>query len=121
MDEELLRCTGCGDPKSKNAFHLDPRPRGRSYRCAECRSDAYFAGRYKTVCAQCLKPRPLARNKVCRGCNAEAGLRECRGPCGMLLLVQLEFYDRRAVCRRCLRASRSTARAPGRPSASPPA
>lgn len=104
-------CAKCKDPLPRGEFHewrATDRRRPVSSRCARCRSEDYYTKRYKTVCAQCLRHRPLDKNQVCAKCNAESGLRQCHGPCNALLPLYMEFDKNRKTCKKCrkdLRAS----------------
>ena len=97
-------CSGCKDPLNRGDFHearYTDRNRPVTSRCRMCRSNDYFRSRYKTICLQCRQPRPLNQNKVCKGCNEDSGLRECRGECGSLLPAALSFDGKRTTCKAC--------------------
>jgi hypothetical protein len=97
-------CSGCKNPLNRGDFHeahYTDRKRPVTSRCRLCRSDDYFASRYKTICAQCRKPRPLNQNRVCKRCNEDSALRECRGPCGALLPALISFDGKRTTCKSC--------------------
>jgi hypothetical protein len=97
-------CSGCENPKVRGDFHeahYTDRERPVTSRCRECRSEDYFKSRYKTVCAQCRRHRPLDQNRVCKKCNEESALRECRGPCGSLLPALISFDGKRTTCKSC--------------------
>ncbi len=108
MNEELFTCSKCHRQKPRSEFHKRWNEKQNCWfvtsQCASCRSDAYLAKRYKTVCPQCLKHKPLDKNKICRHCNEENGLKQCSA-CGHLLPIFLEFYSRQRRCKRCLKAA----------------
>lgn len=109
MTPRPYRCSGCDQLKPRSDFHeaaARDRTRDVYSRCKECRRERYFSKRYATVCIQCLKHRPLNKNSICPDCNDESGLRECRGPCGLLLPLFLEFYGSRRTCKKCSLVSR---------------
>lgn len=107
---KTYRCSGpCGLEKPRGDFHEwseAGRLREVTSRCRECRSEDYFTKRYKTVCAQCMRHRPLDKNEVCARCNAESGLKQCHGPCGALLSLYLGFDANRKTCKHCRRQLR---------------
>jgi len=107
---QSFTCSKCQQAKPRAAFHeANARDRKREVtsQCRECRSEVYFEKRYPdSVCAQCLKHRPLDRNKICASCNEEAALRQCR-QCTELLPVLLEFYGSRKTCKRCSKSLRA--------------
>lgn len=117
MAEPRFQCSNCGHPKPRNEFHeakRNDRKRPVRTHCRACRSEKYFAKRYGgSVCAQCSQPRRLERNKVCRNCNEESGLRYCRGACGELLPLFLKFDGRRKICRDCWKTLRRLRRKGG--------
>lgn len=97
-------CSRCNDDKPSRDFHeAKPSDRKRSVtsRCKECRREARYERLFETVCAQCLRHRALDKNKVCKKCNADSGLRQCRGPCVELLALYMEFDGRRTTCKTC--------------------
>jgi hypothetical protein len=104
-----FKCSKCGQPKPRTAFHesnASDRSREVTSQCRECRSQTYFDRRYpKTICAQCLRHRPLDENRICRSCNEETGLRQCTA-CGHLLALYLEYYSGRRICRTCSKQRR---------------
>ncbi len=107
---QTFSCSKCLKDKPRSAFHeaaADDRQREVTSQCRDCRSEKYFERRYPdTVCGQCLKHRPLDKNKICSQCNEDTGLRECKGECGELLSVFLAFYDKRKVCNSCAKAAK---------------
>jgi hypothetical protein len=109
MADQTFRCSECGDDKERVNFHeekRDDRKRQVTSRCAECRSDAYFAAKYPdTICIQCLKHRPLDSNQICPRCNDASGKRQCR-VCCVLKLKFFEFYGNRRICKDCRRTRR---------------
>lgn len=98
------RCAGpCGQDLEEAAFHRyrgAGRTRPVTARCKACRREDYYAARYATTCACCLKHRPLQGNAACRLCNEESGLRECRA-CRRVLPLFLSFYGRSRTCKDC--------------------
>lgn len=115
------KCSGCENPKIRGDFHeahYTDRERPVTSRCRECRSEDYFTARYKTVCGQCQRHRPLNNNRVCKRCNEDSGLRECRGTCGSLLPALLSFDGKRTTCKTCRKIKQQAASAS---MASPPA
>lgn len=117
-------CSGCGFPKIRGEFHeahYTDRKRVVTSRCRTCRSGDYFKGRYKTVCLQCQQPRPLNQNKVCKHCNEDSGLRECRGACGEILPAALSFDGKRTTCKSCRKLKQPEASAASAADARPTA
>jgi len=109
---QLFTCSGCNLPKPRGQFHeahYSDRKRPVTSRCQECRSEDYFTKRYKTVCAQCGRHRPLNQNFVCKHCNEDTGLRECSGPCGALLPALLSFDGKRTTCKSCRKLKQQAA------------
>jgi hypothetical protein len=102
------RCTTCKDLKPVVDFHVDNRLERKnqcSSKCKSCRS-ANYRKKYSNSCSLCeMSFAKLDRNKVCRKCNAEAGLLQCIA-CGHLLAMFLEFTDGKTICRTCLNARR---------------
>lgn len=80
-------------------------------RCRSCRREDYFSKRYQTICMQCNHYRPLDTNDVCRGCNADNGVRQCKGVCSAILPILLSFERKRTICKDCRAATLTTARA----------
>lgn len=124
-EQTLFPCSGCGHPQPRGHFHeahYTDRGRPVTSRCRSCRREDYFSKRYTTICQQCSKHRPLDSNLLCRACNADNGVRQCRGICQEILPVLLGFERSRTVCKQCRavkRESASLARqvsAPGSPS-----
>lgn len=108
---QQFKCSGCPIPKTRGEFHeahYSDRTRPVTSRCRSCRSEDYFTNRYKTVCAQCGKHRPLNQNHVCKRCNEDSGLRECGGPCGALLPALLSFDGKRTTCKSCRKVRQQT-------------
>jgi hypothetical protein len=101
--QEVYVCSGCkkGLPRSQfHEFKTSSRKRPVTSLCRECRSEAYYSARYSTVCICCLKHRLLDSNSQCQDCNAEAGLRQCKG-CAKLLPLFLLFYGANRTCKNC--------------------
>jgi len=97
-------CSGCENPLPRGDFHeahYTDRKRPVTSRCRTCRSEDYFTDRYKTICGQCRRHRPLNQNRVCKQCNEDSGLRECRGVCGSILPALLSFDGKRTTCKSC--------------------
>lgn len=97
-------CSSCGKDGDRGDFHeahYRDRQREVTSQCRLCRSNGYFRSRYKTICLQCQQPRPLNQNKVCKHCNEDSGLRECRGSCGEILPAALSFDGKRTTCKAC--------------------
>jgi hypothetical protein len=107
---QTVRCAACLRPLPRGDFHRNAASKnGVTSRCRGCRREEdYFSKRYQTRCGQCGRSRPLDRNRSCRACNEEAGLRQCRGACGELLPMYLEFYAGKGTCKRCAKAARPT-------------
>lgn len=101
--EQTWICSRCRRPRKRREFHERSSNTKRPVTawCRFCRSDEYLAKKYKTVCPQCLKHKKLDKNKICRHCNAEAGLKQCAA-CNHILPLHLEFYSRQSRCKRCL-------------------
>lgn len=100
------KCSLCGQEKERQDFHeskASDRNREVTSQCKECRKESYYNQRYKEVCSCCLKHRPLDKNSVCRKCNAESGLRQCKGKCGRILPLFLYYYGRSCICKDCLK------------------
>jgi hypothetical protein len=102
---KTFKCSGCDrDDLPRGAFHeahYTDRKRVVTSRCRLCRSEDYFTDRYETVCGQCRRHRPLNQNHVCKQCNEDSGLRECRGTCGSILPALLSFDGKRTTCKSC--------------------
>lgn len=77
-------------------------------RCSACKSRAYKQKRYGCGCI-CGVPGPMDSNGLCRACNNEAGLRECRR-CRQVQLTELSFETGRYCCRGCRNRARLIAR-----------
>jgi len=100
---QLFECSGCGLLKPRSAYHeahYTDRKRPVTSRCQECRSEDYFSKRYETVCAQCMRHRPLNSNGCCKYCNEEQALRECSA-CDEILPLFLCFDGKRTTCKNC--------------------
>lgn len=101
-EEKTFVCAKCGRTKARRDFHeANGKKRAVTSWCRHCRSDAYLATKHETVCPQCMKHKRLDKNKICRHCNAESGLKQC-AKCRHLLPLHLEFYSRQSRCKRCL-------------------
>lgn len=110
-------CSGCKNSKPRGEFHeahYTDRSRVVTSRCRDCRSEDYFTDRYKTVCGQCRRHRPLDQNRVCKKCNEDSGLRECRGPCESMLVALLSFDGKRTTCKACRKLKQQAASEPVR-------
>lgn len=105
-----MHCTRC-EKDRENDFHLGASRRNEHHQgwCRKCRSDAYFEERYPTKCSLCEEHRPLWGNGICRECNEQMGLRECR-TCTDLLPVLIGFYGHQRICKTCKRTRRSSGR-----------
>ncbi len=111
----MYTCSGCKIPKPRGEFHeahYTDRKRVVTSRCRECRSEDYFTDRYKTICGQCRRHRPLNQNHVCKQCNEDSGLRECRGTCSSILPALLSFDGKRTTCKSCRKLKQLAASAP---------
>ena len=107
-------CSGCGEPKPRGEFHeahYRDRKREVTSRCRACRSEDYFSKRYETICAQCMRHRPLDSNGICKRCNEETGMRECNG-CREILLLFVEFRGARKTCEKCRARQQPTSEQP---------
>lgn len=104
MTTETFDCSKCGRNKPRADYHraiYGDRKRTVPSHCKECRKEARYERAYPDLsCAQCLRHRPTQKNGVCRECNAETGLRECK-TCAEVLPIMLEFQGRRSTCRTC--------------------
>ncbi len=117
-----IECSGpCKKSLPCSEFHHSygaDRKRQFTSRCRSCRSEARFAGLFPdTVCIQCLGHRPLDKNNTCAKCNAENGFRQCSS-CGGLLLLFLQFYGRKKICKICAAEQRKTKRLASEPAQS---
>lgn len=107
---EEFKCSRCKETKERAAFHEWNHPdRPCFYICKECRSSDYFKNRYGTQCPKCSRYDKLSTNDICRKCNKEMGLKECK-TCKQVLPVGLCFYDRYSVCKNCLKECRKEKR-----------
>lgn len=100
---EEYKCSTCQQKKLRHEFHesnSDDRP--CSFVCKDCRSNKYFASRYGTKCSKCEHYGFICSNDVCRKCNKEMGLRQCK-KCHKVLPMALCFYDNKTTCKSCLR------------------
>jgi hypothetical protein len=70
-------------------------------RCRSCRSEVRFERRYPDDLRHVHEAPALDKNQVCRGCNEESGLRQCRGECQEMLPLFLKFEIKRLICRDC--------------------
>ena len=105
----MYKCSECGKEKERQEFHeskASDRKREVTSQCKECRKEGYYQKRYPDLCGCCLKPRPLDKNSVCRKCNMESGLRQCKGLCNQVLPVFLYFYGRSCICKECSKAKK---------------
>src|SRR6266436_5030484 len=113
MLKEEYKCAKCKLVKIRSEFHetkIRPdRNRPVTSRCKKCRSDAYFSKKAPgQTCIQCLRPRRLDKNRICKKCNEDTGLRQCRGVCGEILPLYLQFYSKRTVCIECNKSKNKT-------------
>lgn len=51
-------------------------------------------------CEMCLKFKVLNKNKKCRRCNEQRGIKQCPD-CGTIQLLDLAFSDRLRKCNSC--------------------
>ncbi len=112
---QMFKCSGCELPRPRGEFHeahYSDRKRPVTSRCQTCRSEDYFTKRYKTVCVQCTRHRPLDDNRVCKKCNEESALRQCRGPCNQILPSFLSFDGKRTTCKTCRKAKQQVQEQP---------
>lgn len=108
--KEKYKCSKCGDLKERWFFHEKPHSNNRpvSYYCKECRRDRdrtfdHFKRQFKKhkrLCSECQQPRKLAYLRKCGKCLKNNGLRVCK-KCGELLLIELNFYKNKGVCKHC--------------------
>ena len=104
----LYRCSGCDKDLPESDFHgfsTPGRKRPVASRCRACRKEAYYSSRYEKTCACCMKHRPLQSNGVCRTCNEESAVRECRH-CARVLPLFLSFFGRSCICKDCRKESK---------------
>lgn len=110
MSDKEFQCSSCIRMLPRADFHetaAHDRLRVVTSQCRDCRSDAYYKRRYPdSKCDQCLKHRPVNSNKICKGCNEDSGIRECRG-CRQVKSALLEFYGEKTVCRQCSKATKA--------------
>ncbi len=99
------KCAKCREPKNRRDFDecgYKDRKSQITPRCKLCRSDDYYSKKCNTICIECLRPRPLDNNQICKKCNELHGLKECK-VCKNLLIKLLHFVPGYRTCKECKR------------------
>lgn len=99
----MYRCSTCKLQKLREEFHeMDDETRPCAFVCRLCRSNDYYMKRYGKVCPNCMKAGKILSNGICKKCNHEIGLKQCK-KCGQVLPAALCFYSTKSTCKQCLK------------------
>src|ERR1700761_6013186 len=101
-------CVACLVEKPLSDYYIyRPEQINHALWCTSCLSARWRLRTYESMCETCAEPSLLDSNKVCKKCNKEAGLYECRS-CKHLLPLNFAFSGKHRQCKWCIKARKKS-------------